>query len=146
MGITVHIHTSQYFYDQFAFSSVFVRDGISEHKRMFSPYNMYYLFRYFFYIQSVLYVLFVRVLATSAWVYVCLFFFWSCLCFIIKVKVLSSPSPLPPSCIDDLSRFYIFCLGPLDFLLPEIFKCFGFPLLLLWAYMMKVILETCREH
>jgi hypothetical protein len=33
---------------------------------------------------------------------------------------------IPPSGILDLSRFWLFCLGPLVFLSPNILKSFGF--------------------
>jgi len=36
---------------------------------------------------------------------------------------------------------YIVCL-----IWSQTFKLFGFPVLWLWAYMMKVIPETCRVH
>ena len=32
------------------------------------------------------------------------------------------------------------------FLLPKILKLFGFPIVWLWVYLMKVITETCRVH
>jgi hypothetical protein len=50
-----------------------------------------------------------------------------------------------PSDIGDLSRFWLSCLGPL-FYCSQIFKLFGFPNFRSWAYLMKVILETCHAH
>jgi hypothetical protein len=38
------------------------------------------------------------------------------------------------------------CLGLLVLLLPNILKLFGFPIFRIWAYLMKVIPETCRAH
>ena len=29
---------------------------------------------------------------------------------------------------------------------PKVFKLFGFPIFWIWAHLMKVILETCRDH
>ena len=38
----------------------------------------------------------------------------------------------------------IYPLGPLAYLFQQTFKLFGFPILWLWAYLMKVIPETCH--
>ena len=48
--------------------------------------------------------------------------------------------------IGDLSRHWLFYLGPLVFLLPKILKLFGFLIFRPWAYLMKVILEMRPVH
>jgi hypothetical protein len=50
------------------------------------------------------------------------------------------------SCIDDLIWPWLSCLGPLIFLLLKILRLFWFQIFYLWAYLMKVIPETCRAH
>ena len=45
-------------------------------------------------------------------------------------------------CRCKLNRFVVSCLGPFAFLLPTIFELFGFPIVWLCAYLMKVIPET----
>ena len=57
---------------------------------------------------------------------------------IIKTKVL-----LPQA--GDLNRFCRSCLGPSVYLLAKLFKLFGFPTFLFWAYLMKVIWSVPDE-
>ena len=47
--------------------------------------------------------------------------------------------------IGDLRRLWLSCLGHLVFLLPKIFRLFGFQIFWLWAYLMKAIPETVIE-
>jgi len=51
-----------------------------------------------------------------------------------------------PTYIGDISRFCLFCLGPLVFLLPKNFKLFGFHLFGFNRHLMNVFLETRRPH
>ena len=47
--------------------------------------------------------------------------------------------------IGDLSRFWLSCFGTLVLLLITL-KLFGFSIFRFWAYLMKVVPETCRAH
>ena len=51
-----------------------------------------------------------------------------------------------PSSIDGLRWFWLSCLDPVVCFLPTTFKFYGFPIVCLWMYLMKVILDTCRVH
>jgi hypothetical protein len=47
--------------------------------------------------------------------------------------------------IDELNRCWLYCLGPLVLLLPP-FLIIWFPIFRFWAYLMKVIPETCHAY
>ena len=51
----------------------------------------------------------------------------------------------PLTCICDLSRFWLSCLGPLVFKLPISFELFGFSIFWPWPYMVKVIPESAMH-
>ena len=46
----------------------------------------------------------------------------------------------------DLSRFWLFCVGHLVFLLPNVLQLFCFQIFHFWAYLMKGIPETDHAH
>jgi hypothetical protein len=53
-----------------------------------------------------------------------------------KKRLTSNPTT-PPSAMGELSRFWLFCLSPLAFLLPKILQLFGFLIFCIWAYLME---------
>jgi hypothetical protein len=53
---------------------------------------------------------------------------------------------LLPTYIGDRSRFWLYSVGHLIYLLLKIFNLFTLPIFWLWAYLMKYFPETRRAH
>ena len=66
----------------------------------------------------------------------------------INIQINEENDELPTLHRWHLSRFFLFCLGPLAlvFLLPNILKLFGFQIFWASVYLMKVFAETSRAH
>jgi len=78
-----------------------------------------------------------------------LFYSWLLITHLLSSKLLlrvgiNEDATFTSTC--GFNQFLLSCIGPLVLLLPNAIKLFGFPILLYWAFLMKLIPETHRAY